>query len=171
LFCDYPFVFDGRAKTLLLQTDADIQMQVALQDAWAQNINSIFLPTIDPVNPLLTLFVRREHIVQDTLNQLSKQKRDDLKKPLKVMFIGEDGYDAGGVKKEFFMLLLREILDLKYGMFIFYEETNTIWFNDQTLEGGDMYQLIGQLCGLAIYNSTIIGLPFPLALYKKLLKE
>jgi E3 ubiquitin-protein ligase HERC4 len=171
LFCDYPFVFDGRAKTLLLQTDADIQMQVALQEAWAQNINSIFLPTIDPVNPLLTLFIRREHIVQDTLNQLSKQKRDDLKKPLKVMFIGEDGYDAGGVKKEFFLLLLREILDLKYGMFIFYEETNTIWFNDQTLEGSDMYQLIGQLCGLAIYNSTIINLPFPLTLYKKLLKE
>lgn len=144
---------------------------MALQEAWHQNINSIFLPTIDPVNPLLTLFVRREHIVQDTLNQLSKQKRDDLKKPLKVMFIGEDGYDAGGVKKEFFMLLLREILDLKYGMFIFYEETNTIWFNDQTLEGSDMYHLIGELCGLAIYNSTIIDLPFPLALYKKLLKE
>jgi ubiquitin-protein ligase E3 A len=64
------------------------------------------LPTIDPVNPLLTLFVRREHIVQDTLNQLSKQKRDDLKKPLKVMFIGEDGYDAGGVKKVTFFTFL-----------------------------------------------------------------
>ena len=51
------------------------------------------------MNPLLTLFVRREQTVQDTLNQLSKQKRDDLKKPLKVMFIGEDAYDAGGVKK------------------------------------------------------------------------
>lgn len=29
----------------------------------------------------------------------------------------------------------------------------------------------GTLCGLAIYNFTIINLPFPLALYKKLLKE
>lgn len=171
LFCDFPFVFDAIAKTLLLQTDADIQMQMALQEAWAQNINSIFLPTIDPVNPLLTLFIRRDHIVQDTLNQLSKQKRDDLKKPLKVMFVGEDAYDAGGVKKEFFMLLLKEILDLKYGMFTFYEETNSIWFNDQTLEGIDMYHLIGELCGLAIYNSIIIDLPFPMALYKKLLKE
>lgn len=148
-----------------------INRKIALQEAWTQNLSSIFLPTIDPVNPLLTLFIRRTYIVQDTLNQLSKQKRDDLKKPLKVMFINEDAYDAGGVKKEFFMLLLREILDLKYGMFIFYEETNSIWFNDQTLEGSDMYQLIGKLCGLAIYNGTIIDLPFPLALYKKLLKE
>ena len=123
------------------------------------------------MNPFLALFVRRDHIVQDTLNQLSKQKRDDLKKPLKVMFIGEDAYDAGGVKKEFFMLLIREILDLKYGMFVNYEETHTIWFNDQTLEGSDMYHLIGVLCGLAIYNSIIIDLPFPSVLYKKLLKE
>lgn len=29
----------------------------------------------------------------------------------------------------------------------------------------------GILCGLAIYNFTIIDLPFPLALYKKILEE
>ncbi len=115
--------------------------------------------------------MRRDYIVQDTLNQLSKQKRDDLKKPLKVMFVNEDAYDAGGVRKEFFLLLLREILDPKYGMFAYYDETHTIWFNDQTFEEHDMYHLIGQICGLAIYNSIIIDLPFPLALYKKLLKE
>jgi E3 ubiquitin-protein ligase HERC4 len=164
-------VFDARAKTLLLQTDADIQMQIALTEAYQHNITSIFSPSIDPVNPVLSLFVRRDHIVQDTLNQLSKQKRNDLKKPLRVMFVGEEGYDAGGIKKEFFMILLREILDLKYGMFTFYDETHTIWFNDQTFEENDMYHLIGELCGLAIYNSIIIDLPFPLVLYKKLLKE
>jgi E3 ubiquitin-protein ligase HERC4 len=33
------------------------------------------------------------------------------------------------------------------------------------------FNYLGVLCGLAIYNFTIIDLPFPLALYKKLLKE
>src|SRR6185312_11055979 len=106
-------------------------MNMALQEAFNQNITSIFLSTIDPVNPLLTLHVRRSHLVQDTLNQLSKQRRDDLKKPLKVTFDAEEAVDAGGVKKEFFMLLLREILDQKYGMFVYHEETHTIWFSDQ----------------------------------------
>ena len=41
----------------------------------------------------------------------------------------------------------------------------------QAFEGPDMYMLIGVLCGLAIYNSTIIAINFPLALYKKLLKR
>ena len=35
----------------------------------------------------------------------------------------------------------------------------------------DYFILIGILCGLAIYNSVIIDLPFPTALYKKLLKR
>lgn len=88
-----------------------------------------------------------------------------------VKFHNEEAEDAGGVKKEFFMLLLREILDPKYGMFKQYEETRTIWFSEDSFEDELMYFLIGLLCGLAIYNFTIIDLPFPLALYKKLLQE
>lgn len=41
----------------------------------------------------------------------------------------------------------------------------------QTFEDPNMFHMIGILCGLAIYNFTIINLQFPLALYKKLLKK
>jgi hypothetical protein len=34
-----------------------------------------------------------------------------------VIFAGEEGYDAGGVKKELFLLLMRELLSPDYGMF------------------------------------------------------
>ena len=34
-------------------------------------------------------------------------------------FIGEDGIDAGGVKKEFFQLLITELLCPDYGMLVF----------------------------------------------------
>lgn len=34
-------------------------------------------------------------------------------------FIGEDGIDAGGVKKEFFQLLMTELLSPDYGMLVF----------------------------------------------------
>lgn len=60
-----------------------------------------------------------------------------------VRFIGEEAEDAGGVKKEFFMLLIKEILDPKFGMFINYDETNMIWFNDYSFEDLTMYYLIG----------------------------
>jgi len=112
----------------------------------------------------------------------------------KVRFIDEEAEDVGGVKKEFFMLLIKEILDPKFGMFVNFDETNMIWFNDYSFEDLTMYYLIGKkqllcsyftpetylfitffllglMCGLAIYNFIIIDLPFPLALYKKLLNE
>ena len=74
------------------------------------------------------------------------------------------------MRKEFFLLLIKEVLDIKYGMFKNYEESRLLWFNPATFEEDmAMYHLIGLLCGLAIYNITIIDLPFPLALYKKLL--
>lgn len=69
------------------------------------------------------------------------------------------------------MLLLKDILDPKYGMFKYYDETRAIWFAEDSFEGKEMYKLIGLLLGLAIYNFTIINLPFPLAMYKKLLNE
>lgn len=69
------------------------------------------------------------------------------------------------------MLLLRELLDPKYGMFSYYEESHLQWIAPQSFEDHKMYLLIGCLCGLAIYNSVIIQLNFPLALYKKLLSR
>lgn len=41
------------------------------------------------------------------------------------------------------MLLLKDILDPKYGMFKEYEETRAIWFSEDTFEDEDVYLLIG----------------------------
>ena len=42
--------------------------------------------------------------------------------------MNEEAQDEGGVTKEFFLLLMKEILNPDYGMFQEYDETNTIWF-------------------------------------------
>ncbi|XP_009077375.1 PREDICTED: probable E3 ubiquitin-protein ligase HERC4 isoform X3 [Acanthisitta chloris] len=129
--CTYPFVFDAQAKTTLLQTDAFIQMQMAVDQAHRQNLSSLFLPVFESVNPCLILMVRRDNIVGDAVEVLRKTKNVDYKKPLKVIFVGEEAVDAGGVRKEFFLLIMRELLDPKYGMFRYYEESRLIWFSDK----------------------------------------
>ncbi|XP_057885112.1 probable E3 ubiquitin-protein ligase HERC4 [Melospiza georgiana] len=171
IICTYPFVFDAQAKTTLLQTDAIIQMQMAVDQAHRQNLSSLFLPVFESVNPCLIVMVRRDNIVGDAVEVLRKTKNVDYKKPLKVIFVGEEAVDAGGVRKEFFLLIMRELLDPKYGMFRYYEESRLIWFSDKTFEDSDLFHLIGVVCGLAIYNFTIVDLHFPLALYKKLLNQ
>ncbi|XP_034946431.1 probable E3 ubiquitin-protein ligase HERC4 isoform X2 [Chelonus insularis] len=176
LICNYPFIFDAQAKLQLLETDQAIQMHSAMNEAATIAItNVMFNPFLRNGNhqasQFLILTVSRENIVTDTLRELSEYDSNDLKKPLRVKFHGEEAEDAGGVQKEFFLLLLKEILDPKYGMFKQYEETHNIWFSEDSFEDEMMYFLIGVLCGLVIYNFIIINLPFPLALYKKLLHE
>ncbi|XP_068245605.1 probable E3 ubiquitin-protein ligase HERC4 isoform X2 [Palaemon carinicauda] len=169
-FCEYPFLFDAQAKTILLRCDATRQMQGAIQEAVFNSNPMLWL--LDPGQvQFLNLNIHRNNIVEDTISQLLHHGVTEFKRPLKVHFIGEEAEDAGGVRKEFFLLLLREILNPDFGMFTQYPETNTIWFKEDTLEQASTYALIGIVCGLAIYNFTIINLPFPLILYKKLLGE
>ncbi|KAM5255293.1 putative E3 ubiquitin-protein ligase HERC3 isoform 3-T3 [Ctenodactylus gundi] len=170
MLCSYPFIFDAQAKTKMLQTDAELQMQVAVNGASLQNV--FMLLTLEPLlarSPFLVLHVRRSNLVADALRELSIHSDIDLKKPLKVIFDGEEAVDAGGVTKEFFLLLLKELLNPIYGMFTYYQDSNLLWFSDTCFVEHNWFHLIGITCGLAIYNSTVVDLHFPLALYKKLL--
>uniref|UniRef100_A0A8C2JGC2 HECT and RLD domain containing E3 ubiquitin protein ligase 3 n=1 Tax=Cyprinus carpio TaxID=7962 RepID=A0A8C2JGC2_CYPCA len=168
--CAYPFILNAQAKTTVLQTDAELQMQMAVSGA---NLHNVFmLLTMEPLlarNPFLVLHVRRNLLVSDALRELTVYSDVDLKKPLKVIFDGEEAVDAGGVTKEFFLLLLKELMDPIYGMFTQYSESNLLWFSDKCFVEHNWFHLIGIICGLAIYNSTVVDLHFPLVLYKKLL--
>ncbi|XP_041971239.1 probable E3 ubiquitin-protein ligase HERC4 isoform X2 [Aricia agestis] len=173
--CNYAFLFDVQCKSLLLKIDQQIQMQMAVSRAASALLTRImFDPTYEHTGAseqFLHLRVARDHILRDTMTQISAHDSSQLKKPLRVEFLGEEAEDAGGVRKEFFFLLLKEIFDPVYGMFKQSEETNMIWFSNNPFEDDVMYYLIGAIFGLAIYNSIIIYVPFPLVLYKKILGE
>ena len=119
--------------------------------------------------PFLILNVDRNNIVQETFNQLTRVAKEDLKKPLKVFFKNEEALDDGGVTKELFQLITREVFKVEYGLFSFNREMGVYWFNPNSLEGSIQYELIGITLALGIYNKVILGIKFPSILYKKLL--
>jgi E3 ubiquitin-protein ligase HECTD2 len=95
----------------------------------------------------------------------------DLKKLLRIEFVGEEGVDAGGLRKEWFLLLVRSLFDPQYGMFTYDDESTLCWFNPGSFENDDQFFLVGLVLGLAIYNSTILDIHLPSACYKKLLDQ
>jgi len=163
-FCCYPFILDPASKGKILQFDAQVQMNREFEDAI---LRSLF---VAPVSPFLIVRVRREYLIQDTLQQISK-KHQDLKKQLKVQFVGEEGIDEGGVQKEFFQLIVKQIFDPRYGMFLYNDEMRQFWFNGQSLENETEFELIGIVLGIAIYNGIILDVQFPMVLYKKLMQQ
>ena len=111
-FCSFPFILDAGAKSQVLHHDATRQME---DQARAAMFEALF-GGAGGVSPFFVLTVRREHIVEDSLTQLTQAgNRSSLKRPLKVKFHGEEGQDAGGVRKEFFAILCRQLLSPEFG--------------------------------------------------------
>ena len=67
-----------------------------------------------------TFILRSNPLVSSRLwmmRQISR-KQSDLKKKLKVTFVGEPGLDMGGLTKEWFLLLIKQIFHENYGIII-----------------------------------------------------
>jgi len=71
---------------------------------------------------------------------------------LRVIFENEPAIDEGGVKKEFFQLLMKELFNPDYGMFIYNPDNRLYWFNGQTYESNINFELIGLILALAPNN-------------------
>lgn len=166
-FCQYPFLFSIGAKIQILEHDAKRQMHNKARDAFFDSILSH-----RNVEQYLTLSVRRDCLVEDSLTGVSEViggGGEDIKKGLKIVFQGEEGVDAGGLKKEWFLLLVREVFNPDHGMFVFDEDSQYCYFNPNSFETSDQYFLVGVVFGLAIYNSTILDVALPPFAFRKLL--
>ncbi|CUM65218.1 uncharacterized protein PRCAT00002849001 [Priceomyces carsonii] len=162
-FCLYPFLVSLGAKISVLEYEARRQMERKAEEAF---INSLDRKVA--IDVYFKVKVRRDFIVQDSLRAIQLNQQN-LKKSLRVQFIDEPGIDAGGLKKEWFLLLSRALFSPQAGMLSCIEGSNLLWFNIVPIDNSEMYYLFGVVLGLAIYNSTILDLNLPMALYKLLL--
>jgi hypothetical protein len=166
-FIGNSFVLDTALKAKVLHVQSLVaqreQQANAMRDALMSMGNRRF-------SPYLVFQVRRDHIVEDSLDALQRASAADLRKPLRVAFAGEEGIDEGGVRKEWFQLLVKEIFDPKYGMFHLNEATRAYWFRRESDERL-YFNLMGTLLGMAIYNGIILDLHFPSVVYKLLMGE
>ena len=88
---------------------------------------------------------------------------------MRVEFHNEPAIDEGGVIKEFFQLLLKEIFRPDFAMFMFNEELRVYWFNGLTFESPINFELIGTLLGLASSNQILLDIPIVSTCYKIIL--
>ncbi|XP_011736024.2 probable E3 ubiquitin-protein ligase HERC6 isoform X3 [Macaca nemestrina] len=124
-----------------------------------------------PPSPRFILRVRRSRLVKDALRQLSQAEATDFCKVLVVEFIEEIRPESGGVSSEFFHCMFEEMTKPEYGMFMYPEMGSCMWFPAKPKLEKKRYFLFGMLCGLSLFNLNVANLPFPLALYKKLLDQ
>ncbi|KAI8371919.1 hypothetical protein BD560DRAFT_369725 [Blakeslea trispora] len=179
----YPFLLPPSIKRKIVLIDAMSQMSLEYEDACVnhtlvvhaqkllsevpQMLKNLEINLRSATCPYLLLEIRREHFIMDTLDQISR-KWSDLKKPLKVKFIegGEEGMDQGGVQKEFFGVLFEKVVASDVGLFMQDDDTRLCWIRPVSNSDVRMYEMIGVMMGLSVYNGVIMNLQFPKILWK-----
>ncbi|XP_055967110.1 probable E3 ubiquitin-protein ligase HERC6 [Sorex fumeus] len=188
VFSDYLFIFDLISKIKLWQADCYLTMEETVQlerQCFHKNLESPPVP-----RDSFDLSVRKSHLVEDALRYLRVAKVTHLRKPLAVGFIGETRPKYGGVVSEFFKAVFERMTESSYGMFTYPKKGSCMWFpandpkgerereqkgmpchRDRPVVEKERYYLFGILCGLSLYNVKVAYIPFPLALFKKLLGQ
>mmetsp|Transcript_6557 Transcript_6557/g.10535 ORF Transcript_6557/g.10535 Transcript_6557/m.10535 type:complete len:123 (-) Transcript_6557:799-1167(-) len=113
-----------------------------IQSALLSNLGDLFDPNAANRNlnraignMHLNITVSRDNILEDALNQLDSEKaHQNINRPLRVIFRGEPAIDEGGVQKEFFQLVVRELFKPDYAMFTFNPDNRQYWFSGYTFE-------------------------------------
>lgn len=171
-FMLYAFILTPATKVDALYYDCRMRMYSERYSSLYSILNNFGQDGQEGARPDLKLTVRRDQLINDALIGLelvAMSNPKDLKKQLVVEFVGEQGIDEGGVSKEFFQLIVEEIFNPAFGMFVQQEETNNMWFNATPFENGAQFTLIGIIIGLAIYNNVILAVNFPMVVYRKLM--
>ncbi|KAJ8611131.1 hypothetical protein MRB53_038126 [Persea americana] len=169
-FCQFPILLSIGAKIKLMDHDTQRQMTIKAREAFFESLVDRNRET----SAHMFLKVRRNCLIEDSFKGISEvvgAGQQEFRKGLRVHFIGEEGVDAGGLRKEWFLLLVRDIFNPDHGMFIFDDDSRLCYFNPYSFETSDQFFLVGVLLGLAIYNSTILDVALPSFLFKKLLRS
>jgi E3 ubiquitin-protein ligase HUWE1 len=59
----------------------------------------------------LAVHVRRSHVFDDSFRELNRRSPDDWKHRFYIVFEGEEGQDAGGLLREWYMIISKEIFN------------------------------------------------------------
>ncbi|KAK3304364.1 uncharacterized protein B0T15DRAFT_503638 [Chaetomium strumarium] len=127
-----------------------------------------------PQYPSLHLSVRREHVFHDSFKSLYFKSGPEMKYgKLNIRFHGEEGVDAGGVTREWFQVLARQMFDPNYALFIPVSSDRTT-FHPNKLSGINdehlmFFKFIGRIIGKALYEGRLLDCYFSRAVYKRIL--
>lgn len=123
-------------------------------------------------NNMLRLVVRRSRVFEDSFTFMRSRTTDELRSRLSVSFHGEDGMDAGGLTREWYTVLSREIFNPDYALFTTAGDTVTFQpnpFSKVNNEHLSYFKFVGRVIGKAICDGQLLDAHFTRSFYKHIL--
>ncbi|XP_025192213.1 E3 ubiquitin-protein ligase Nedd-4 isoform X2 [Melanaphis sacchari] len=120
--------------------------------------------------------VRRSNILEDSFRIINSMHPDKLRAKLWVEFEQEVGLDYGGLAREWFFLLSKEMFNPYYGLFEYSAMDNyTLQINAMSglcnEEHLHYFKFIGTVAGMAVYHGKLLDAFFIRPFYKMMLEK
>ena len=116
--------------------------------------------------------INRKNYVVESMKQINKV---DLYKELKINFVGEVSYDAGGILREWFTILFQNLEGEHLNLFIVSDSQDFSYlinpFLKKTNKNLEYFNFIGKLIGKALLDNITINICFNKLIYKLILEE
>ncbi|KAF2847186.1 hypothetical protein T440DRAFT_214556 [Plenodomus tracheiphilus IPT5] len=125
-------------------------------------------------HPPLQLSVRRDQVFLDSFKSLYFKSPDEMKYgKLSIRFHGEEGVDAGGVTREWFQVISRQMFNADYALFVPVASDRTT-FHPNRLSSINpehlmFFKFIGRIIGKALYEGRVLDCHFSRAVYKQIM--
>ncbi|KAI3618920.1 ubiquitin-protein ligase [Moniliophthora roreri] len=122
----------------------------------------------------IQLNVRRARVFEDSFQQFQRKTGDQIKYgKLNIRFYEEEGVDAGGLTREWFQILARQMFDPNNALFqpcaadkLTYQPNKNSWVNPEHLS---FFKFVGRVIGKAIYDGRLLDAYFARSLYRQIL--
>ncbi|KAG1693590.1 hypothetical protein DVH05_023354 [Phytophthora capsici] len=122
----------------------------------------------------LLLKIRREAVLSESMHLLMLVPAADLRQRLRIEFIDEPGLDAGGLLREWVLLLCEQLFDENYGLFQrTLADQSGYWINPNSREIHrdhlHCFQFVGRLLAKCLLEGQLLTVHLALPLLKHLL--
>lgn len=117
--------------------------------------------------------VSRNRVFSDSFRELFRLRPSEWKNRFYIIFQGEEGQDAGGLLREWFSVITREIFNPNYALFITapgdmvtYMINKASYINPEHL---DYFKFVGRLIAKSVFEHKYLDCYFTRAFYKHIL--
>ncbi|KAH7639382.1 e3 ubiquitin-protein ligase huwe1-like protein [Dermatophagoides farinae] len=121
----------------------------------------------------LPVHIRREHVFEDSYRELNRRTSSDWKNRFYIVFEGEEGQDAGGLLREWYTIISREIFNPNYALFttspgdrVTYMINSASHCNSNHLS---YFKFVGRVISKAIHDNKLLDCYFTRSFYKHIL--
>ena len=162
-------IYENSEKYNIIYKDKNLETFEQKIEKLKKSINSVKIPWEDG---FCQLDLNRNNLLIESMNQI---KKVDLHKELKINFIGEVSYDAGGIMREWFTTIFQTLESEKLKLFIVSDTNEFSYIINPFLshkeDNFEYFSFIGKLIVKVLFDNITVNICFNKLIYKMILQE